>query len=222
MLAKVFNAYRGRRENFWAAEPPSAIQVVASFDQFLKLVYVLANPVASDLVEHVVDWPGANSFAQNLTGRTLRVKRPNIFFRQEEGKMPEEAELRVERLEGYRDLAPDEWRELLAKAIEKAEDAAREVRVAENRGVMGRKAVLRVSPEARPSTEEPRREIRPEIACLEKERRRLELERLRAFRAEYGNALDQWRAGDHAVVFPAGTYRMRWYGASTAPFAEAA
>jgi len=185
-------------------------------------VYVLANPVASDLVEHVVDWPGASSFAQNLTGRTLRVKRPDIFFRQEEGTMPEEAELRVERLEGYRELTSDEWHELLETAIKKAEDIAREERVAENRSVMGRKAVLRVPTDARPSGDEARRTIRPEIACREKERRKLEIERLRAFRAEYGVALDRWRAGDHGAVFPAGTYRMQWYGAVTAPFAEAA
>src|SRR5207244_8768355 len=98
------NARLGRWENFWATEQPNAVFLVEDDDRFAKLVYLLANPVADDLVDRVVDWPGACSLAQTLSGRELRVKRPRGFFR-EDGPMPDHVVLRAERMEGFASLS---------------------------------------------------------------------------------------------------------------------
>jgi putative transposase len=216
MLAKALNAHRGRWENFWATEQPNAVYLVAAADRFAKLVYLLVNPVADDLVDRVTDWPGASSYAMTLAGRDMTVTRPRGYFR-EDGPMPDDVVLRVERPDGDEDLSDTEWRAKLRAAVETAERTAREARHADGRGVLGRKAILEVEVTDRPRTVEPRGGLRPFIACLDRERRKIELSLLRAFRVAYRLALRLWRAGDHDALFPLGTYRMRWFGARAAP-----
>jgi putative transposase len=221
MIAKAMNAYRGRWENFWATEQPSAVYLVEASDRFDKLVYLLANPVADDLVDRVADWPGASSFAVNLSGRVLRLKRPRGFFR-EDGPMPQEVELRTERLEGFAHLTDDEWTAKIAAAVDDAERAARARRREKCSRVFGRKNVLNTAPDARPSTTEPRRGLRPCVACRDSTVRAVELAVLRGFRVAYRVALRLWRAGARDTLFPDGTYRMRWFGVLTVSEAPAA
>ncbi len=208
MIAKAMNALRGRWENFWAAEQPSAVYLVESEDRFRKLVYLLANPVADHLVDRVSDWPGACSFGLQLSGRALTVKRPRGFFRTD-GKMPVEVTLRIERPEGFESLTDDDWRAKLADAVRHEEERARRERAVGGRRVLGRKAILRTDPSDRPATLEPHGQLRPCIACLDKSRRIRELERLAEFRAERRVALLRFMALDVDVLFPHGTYRVR-------------
>lgn len=208
MVAKAMNALRGRTENFWATEQPNAVHLVESQDRFHKLVYLLANPVADSLVDRVSDWPGACSFGLHLSGRTKTVKRPRCFFR-EDGKMPAEATLRIERPEGFASLPEDEWRTMLEDAVRREEERAREKRMAHGGRVLGRKAILRTDPTDKPKTVEPRRKLRPCIACLDEARRVQELGRLLAFRAERRAALLRFMAAESDVFFPHGTYRVR-------------
>jgi putative transposase len=208
MIAKAMNALRGRWENFWATEQPNAVYLVEPADRFAKLVYLLANPVADDLVDRVSDWPGACSLGLHLSGRTKTVKRPRVFFRSD-GKMPEEVTLRIERPEGFEELSEAEWVAKLGDAIRREEERAREQRRAAGRGVLGRKGVLRVEPTDSPKTVEPRRGLRPHVACLNKARRRSELAALVAFRAKRWAALLRYLEGARDVVFPHGTYRIR-------------
>ena len=104
LIAKAMNARLGRWENFWATEQPNAVYLVEPADRFAKLVYLLANPVADDLVDRISDWPGACSLALNLSGRSMTMKRPRGFFRAN-GKMPDEVTLRIERPDGFEDLS---------------------------------------------------------------------------------------------------------------------
>lgn len=208
MVAKAMNALRGRSENFWAAEQPNAVYLVEPQDRFGKLVYLLANPVADSLVDRVSDWPGASSLPLHLSGRTRTVKRPRCFFR-EDGKMPAEVTLRIERPEGFEALTEDEWRTMLEDAVRREEERARKERIARGGSVLGRKSILRADPMDTPKTVEPRRKLRPCIACLDKTRRVRELGRLLAFRAERQAALLRYVAGETEVIFPYGTYRVR-------------
>jgi hypothetical protein len=84
------------------------------------------------------------------------------------------------------------------------------------RRVLGRKAVLRASHTDRPSSVEPRRRLRPAVACRNKERRVAELGALRAFRAAYRQARLRFVAGERRVIFPFGTYRFALLGARCA------
>jgi hypothetical protein len=216
MVAKTMNALRGRWENFWATEQPSAVYLVEDHDRFAKLVYLLANPVADHLVERVTDWPGASTYGMSLSGRSVTVKRPRCFFG-DESSMPEEITLRVERPDGYGHLSDEEWAAKLKDAVGEEERRAREERLETGRRVLGRKAVLRVEPTDVPKTVEPRRGLRPHVACANEERRIAELDALVAFRHARCDALARLHAGEHAVLFPFGTYRIRGVFRSAPP-----
>jgi len=207
MVAKVVNAYRGRWENLWATEQPSAVYLVTAEDAFGKLVYLLTNPVSDHLVDRVVDWPGASSFGLHLGSRAKTVKRPHLFFRAD-GAMPEEVTLKPERLDGYADVSEEEWRDKIAKAVRAAEEQARQERATTGRGVLGRKMVLKMLPTDSPRTLEPRRNLRPHVACGSRERRIRELAALRAFRLAYRDARLRFQCGEKSVEFPSGTYWM--------------
>jgi putative transposase len=221
MVAKAMNALLGRWENFWAAEQPNAVYLVESQDRFDKLVYLLANPVADDLVDRLSDWPGASSFGLHCSGRTRIVKRPRGFFR-EDGVMPVEVTLQLERPEGFESLTDEEWTAKLLEAVRVEEERARGDRIARGGGVLGRKAVLRAQPTDTPKTVESRRKLRPCIACLDKARRIHELEKLVAFRRERRNALLRFLAAEPGVVFPHGTYRVRGVFVVAAPSVQTA
>jgi hypothetical protein len=221
MLAKALNAYWGRWENLWATEQPNAVYLVDASDRLDKLIYLLANPVNDHLVERASDWPGASSLEQVLSHRPITVKRPRGFF-SEDGPMPEEVTLRAERPDGFADLTQLEWKTLVLDGIRAAERAARDERVAKKIRVLGRKAVLRAHHTDRPSTVEPRRGLRPNVACKDSEARIATLAALRAFRTEYRAMFKRWIARAKDVVFPAGTYRLLCFGVTCAPFGDVA
>jgi putative transposase len=208
MIAKAMNAHLGRWENFWATEQPNAVHLVDAEDRFAKLVYLLANPVADHLVDRVSDWPGASSLQLHLSGRTRTVKRPRGFF-SPDGNMPEEVTLRVERPDGFEELSDTDWIAKIEDAVRGEEERAREERRTSGRGVLGRKAVLRARPTDSPQTIEPRRTLRPCVACRESGRRIRELADLVAFRAKRREALARHLEGERDVLFPYGTYRVR-------------
>ena len=205
MIAKAVNAYWGRWENFWASGMASAVHLVGAHDRFTKLVYLLANPVASQLVERVADWPGASSLAQHLSGKELTVHRPSGFFR-DDGPMPERVQLRVERVDGFEDLTRREWSEKIAGAVRAAEDLALVERIEKDSSVLGRDAVLRAVHTDRPATIAPRRIRQPHVACRDVERRTSALAELSRFRAEHRAAVQKCREGDGSAQFPVGTY----------------
>ncbi|MDB4935788.1 MAG: hypothetical protein JWP87_2760 [Labilithrix sp.] len=211
LTAKAFNARLGRRENFWAAEQPSAVWLVESDDAFEKLVYLLANPVVDHLVERVSDWPGACSFRQHLSGKPVTVERPRQFFRKS-GPLPARVTLHAARLGGFEDLTHEEWSAKIAQAVAEQEVKARAERAKKKMRVLGRKAVLATDPTSAPTTVEPPCRLRPNLACKNVERRNYELAALLAFRSAHRDARTRWIAGERRVLFPLGTYRMRDFG----------
>jgi putative transposase len=217
MLAKALNAYWDRWENLWATEQPNAVYLVDASARLDKLIYLLANPVNDHLVERASDWPGATSLAQVLSGRPITVKRPRAFF-SEHGPMPEEITLRADRPEGFESLTQDEWTKLVFDRISAAERAARDERGKKKIGIFGRKAVLRAHHTDRPSTVAPRGGLRPMVACKETTARVRALAALRAFREAYRATFERWTRRAKDVVFPAGTYRLFWFGVPCAPF----
>lgn len=211
MTAKALNAHWGRWENFWAAEQASVVYLVEAEDRFEKLVYLIANPVAADLVDRLSDWPGASSFAQHLSGRSRVVSRPEGFF-SEDGPMPQTVTLVAAKLPGFADLDQEAWSAKIERAAKAAEESAREARQTAKRRIVGRKEVLRQKPTDSPKTVAPRGGLRPHVACGNVERRRVELAALRKFRVAHRIARRSWSTGEREVIFPAGTYRMRDFG----------
>lgn len=217
MLAKALNVRWSRWENLWATEETCATYLPTPQDIFDKVVYVLANPVADHLVDRLVDWPGCSSL-QHMGGARNAHERPRAYFRSTGGTMPARVELRAVQPP---DMAAREsvpaWAARVRDAVAEKERAAREQRLRDGRSVLGRKAVLRASAFTSPSTSEPRRNLRPALACKDRERRIAELLRLKEFRRTHESARRRYVARERRVEFPPGTYRMRALGARCAP-----
>jgi REP element-mobilizing transposase RayT len=208
LCARALNARWKRWENFWASEPTCAVRLIEDADVLDKVVYALANPVADHLVDRVFDWPGASSLRYtDAIPRTITVARPKIFFRKA-GPMPETVTLVVAAPPAHRDDR-GAWAEREHAAVREKERAAREDRLASGARIVGRRRILAASAFDRPTTHEPRGNLRPHIGCLNRERRIRELAALRRFRAAHAEARRRFAGGQRDVLFPAGTVQMR-------------
>jgi len=216
LVAKHQNALRGRWENFWASEATSVVELTDADDILAKMTYVLTNPVKDKIVSRADQWPGATSRRANLEGGELDARRPNRFFRKD-GQLPERATLSCVRPPGFEHLSAREWRSLLDDQVREVEEAtAKECR---QRGiqVLGRAQVLRQRPTDRPRSAEPRRQLSPRVAAVNKWARIEVLQRNKAFIAAYRAARTLWLLGKEAI-FPVGTYWLgRFAGVAVSP-----
>ncbi len=212
MLAKALSVHYRRFESIWSRDQTCLTRLVTLNDVFEKVVYVLSNPAAAHLVEDIAQWPGSSSW--DRMGREGKlVERPKDYFR-ENGRMPRNVELRAVAPRGLRNETYKEWIARVHEAVKKRQTALAEERRTKKRGrgVLGRRAVLNMSPFARPNTEPPRRRLRPHLACKDKDRMKVEQLLLKEFRMKYESARKDFRAGRRSVEFPEGTYRLRLIG----------
>lgn len=206
LVARAINAYLGRWETFWAPSSYSAVALATPRDVVDKAAYALANPVAAGLVRAGRQWPGLWSAPEEVGAGARQVRRPAHFF-SADGGLPDTIGLQFVAPPGFASAA--DFREQLCTALEEKEAAARRERERAGLGFLGVLKVLAQQPTSRPVGGEPRRRLKPRVAARDKWKRIELLGRLVTFLAEYRRALGAWRAGDRAVVFPAGTYLMR-------------
>lgn len=133
--------------------------------------------------------------------------RPRHFFRPN-GPMPERVTFQ---LTIPSELGPrDEVIEAIRAGVEALEHAlATEIRSAR---VMGRRRILAQSWKDSPTSVEPRRNLRPRFAAMNKVDRITALVEYRAFLEAYRDARRRWLAHED-VVFPLGTYLLRRFTA---------
>ena len=205
LLAKHQNAHRGRWEAFWATEQTSVVELVKPEDVLAKLVYAIANPVSSHLVDKVHHWPGVESLTAIDQDLPLVATKPLRFFDQNNENLPELIELRFERAPGFEDLSHDEYAKLVRDEVAKAEKKAASERRESGIQIVGRAAVLKQHWNAKPTTREPRRGLSPRIACRNKWARFETLQRNKAFIEQYRDARAAKLAG-HDAIFPPGTW----------------
>jgi REP element-mobilizing transposase RayT len=205
-IAKALNAELGRWESLWAPGSYSAVVLQTAEDVLDKMAYVLANPVAAGLVRYGAEWPGLWSAPTRIGAGGVEVKRPEHYFRKE-GRWPKVARLELTCPEGFESVQA--LRQGLTDALTDREDRAARELAERGRAFMGARKVLAQSPFARPATIEPRRGLNPRVASRDKWKRMEAIGRLKAFVAEYREALRAFRSGARATVFPEGTYWMR-------------
>jgi putative transposase len=206
LVGRAVNASLGRWESFWAPAGYSAVSLASPSDILDKVAYVLANPVSAGLVRRGRQWPGLWSSPDQVGGAELEFRRPDHFFRAQ-GVMPERATLALVAPPGF--ASADEFQSALSTALAVREDAVAAERNATGDGFLGATRVLAQRPMARPHSNEPRRTLKPRVACRDKWRRIEVLGRLMEFLSEYRQAWEAWRSGVSGVVFPAGTYLVR-------------
>ena len=122
--------------------------------------------------------------------------------------MPENVELR---LTIPPELGPEA--EVLAELRERVQVVEAERRQT-GRRVLGRRTVLQQSWRGYPSSVEPRRNLRPQVASRSKWARIEALLRNRAFIEDYVRARDAWRECS-PMAFPQGTYWLRRLASGT-------
>lgn len=204
-VAKSQNVLRGRWENLWATEETCVVEILSREDLLDKLVYIATNPVKDGLVEKVHHWPGPPFLAALLSGRVLRARRPQHFFRGD-GPMPLEVELVLRLPDDFEDK--DAFLAELRRRVAEFEDACARERRAAGRRVLGRRRVLQQSWNASPTSHEPHRGLRPRVAARNKWLRIATLQRNKEWQAAYRGARRRWRAGED-VAFPYATYWLR-------------
>jgi REP element-mobilizing transposase RayT len=222
MLARSMNALRGRWENFFSTEEPSLVELVDRNDILDKLTYAAANPVKDGLVERVTDWPGVNGLEALLSGRLVKVGRPEKFFR-DTGEMPEHVEHMFQVPKDTQRIGDvEQFLNELRESVARTEAEFAQKRAEEGRCVLGRRGVLRQSWRDSPTSQEPRRGLRPRVAARSEWSRRQALQRNRVFIEAYRAARKLWLAGK-AAIFPRGTFWLRRFahvqvaGATLAP-----
>jgi REP element-mobilizing transposase RayT len=208
MTAKCINASLGRWENVWAAEQPSMVRLEEDVDVIDKIVYCLTNPVKAGLVRSHRQWPGV-ILGPESWGREIRTRRPRLIFG-EGGISPEEAVITLKRPPIQSSLSDENLRGKLQEEV--AAETKRLVQKMKRKGrsFLGRIGVLQQRPTDRPRSGHRRRGFHPQVAAKNRWRRVEALRRLRSFLEAYRAAFAQWRAGVKGVIFPAGTYALRF------------
>jgi REP element-mobilizing transposase RayT len=217
LLALGTKALRAWEGAVWDHEPTSVVRLLTPEAVVEKIAYTLANPVIAGLVRHAHEWPGAKVRVGELGRAGLRAKRPDVYFNAKNPKWPDEATLQLALPPEVESDGADQFRSDVAAELERQETRAHtEVR---RRGLrfLGAERACKVSPYDRASSSEPLRDRNPTFA-VGRERADVGMRAIasvRAFRAAYRGALEQWRSGIRDAVFPVGTWLMRvFHGAS--------
>lgn len=211
LSARALNALRGRRGALWSGGGDTYNFVISdnTEDMIDRYCYGFNNPVAATLVSRRQQWPGLLLEPGPSGKRTIRVKKPPVFFSY---LMPDEVEITIETPPS--ELSP---REFMKRVYERANFQERQIRLRaarEGRTFMGAKRIRRQSPFAQPRTYEARGSIRPKIATSDRQKRREFLQEDRRFLHRYEECRDAFRARKTDVEFPVGTFEfIAFFGA---------
>jgi putative transposase len=171
------------------------------------MAYTLANPTIAGLVKSPEDWPGVIS---GRFGQEELAEMPDAFF-DEDGELPESAELQFVRPQIFTSLTDAELYARLRDEVAAKVRTAREEMTQLGRSFLGRESILRQNFYASPKTEAPRRNPNPRIAGKSSVERVLAIRRMCEFFRAYRAAWNEWRQGNRDAIFPAGTYALRVY-----------
>jgi REP element-mobilizing transposase RayT len=206
LVARATNRTLGRWESFWDRDSYSAVRLVSGEDVLRKLVYTLANPVEAGLVRRGREWPGLWSDPSAIGGKATTARRPRGFF-DERGNMPAEARLQLSPPPCFRN--DPAFITQLGDSLREAEILAAAKLENDGRSFLGLAGVLSQSTHSCPAPGEPRRQLKPRVACRAKWKRIEALQRLKEFGRAYKAALAAWKSGVRDALFPPGTWHMR-------------
>ena len=206
LVARGLNALRGRFDRFWSGDGPCDTRHPPEDEALSDLVYTLTNPVAAGLVKWSRAWPGLTTAGMSF-GDTRDFERPDWFF-DGQGRMPREATLTLMRPPSFGELDDAVLDEILADAVRAAELQVQQQMRARGQRFMGLQKLAKQSWSRVAKSLEERFGVTPKVAGSSKWIRLAQLQRDRAWEAEYARARARWLAGEE-VVFPAGTYWLR-------------
>jgi hypothetical protein len=219
LLALGIKSLRKWEGAAWDHEKTSVVELRTPQAVLEKMAYCIANPVAAGLVRRAHQWPGINTAPEHLGRMSWTVKRPEVFFDQDNPQWPKTVTLKLH-MPPKLDVGDAEAREMVAAEVTRLEERAQLDVETKGWKVFGREAVLSMSPYKRAKSWEPLRGRNPTFAVgrAQKEAFREAVTLLRAFRRAHRAAVECWRQGVRDVLFPVGTWLMIWaHGALVAP-----
>lgn len=226
LIARELNALRGiGGKNF---EPGySLVQIVGDERVAEHAVYTLANPVAAFLVAKSKHWRGVSSLkmkygvpvevskpkfglwsGKNAHAKRAKSKRSGRARYAGRSKLPQAAELVIDRPDIMPHLSDTQLREFILAELDKRELQIAEERRRQGKQVVGRRRAESVHFLALPGSEEMFAR-NPNVSGTHREERQALLEVREAFLEAYRVARRAFLAGDRDVEFPYGTWLMR-------------
>jgi len=184
------------------------------------LAYLVCNPVEAGAVRYAKDWPGAHTLPRDIGARVVKARRPVHYFDPHNSNWPDVVELRLEmptalELHFGTDLA----RRSIAERVQERERRAFEESKRTGIAFVGARRVLRRAHTMQARSHEAFGSLNPQFAAAGHRSAAAEAVRhLRAFNAQYDEALAAWSSGKRTVRFPVGTWWMRvCHGAQCGP-----
>lgn len=175
-----------------------------------KIAYTLANVVVAGLALNPEDWPSVTHAARDIGARTIRVRRPDVYFDPSNKRWPPSAEISL--------TVPEELitmfgtsgaRERIVEAVTAAVVAGREAARKAGRRVKSVAAIFATKHTTRASSYEPKRTRNASYSAGgNAELGALARHEHRTFLAAYRAAMKLVKEGRRDVVFPLGTSRM--------------
>jgi len=207
LIARGRNAALHRHDSFWSGDDACDTRRPTDDESLGDLVYTLTNPVEAGLVKWARLWPGFTTIGWRF-GETRTFKRPDWFFDEKNGEMPEEVSLTLVRPPIFAALDDNALYEKLMCEVRRCEVEVQQRLRRECRRFIGLKK-LALQPWSRaPKSFEERFRVTPKVAAGSKWLAVAELQRNREWERQYAAARTLWLAGESAV-FPAGTYWLR-------------
>ncbi len=219
LLANSVKTFRGWPAEVFDKNATTRTVLLTPAADLKQIAYTIANPVEAGAVRYAADWPGLKTAPEDLGTRVERVKRPDHYLRDTK-TFPGEVEVRFElppRVEAA--YGAEGARRLVRERVESLErETLRKMRE-KGWSFMGRARVLRQPHTKRSKSREDWGALTPKFAAAgDIEAVNAHLELIRAWNAHYDQSLARWRAGDHDVEWPPGTWAMvRFHGARAAP-----
>lgn len=207
---KRMNRLLQREGSLWDARKYGNVEVHGEHAAWDKLVYVMTNPVKHAWVEEPAEWPGLLTTVEDFRRGEVVVERPDLeCFKG--STLPKRVQLELVPPPALAHLPREEF---LAELERRVSERVAELRAGlrpPQRSCLGRRAVLQASREGRLRRPLEHSDVDPRISRLDEDPDRCAelIRELQARRAAYAEARGPWRQGEHAVVFPQGTYAYR-------------
>lgn len=217
LLAKALKVLRKWPEEVFSRAPACWVELPTAEAAIKEMAYTAANCVAAGLVRTPAKWPGAKVLPDEVGRRVVTVKRPDFYFDPDNPAWPDEVKIPIVMPKLLQEAfdTEDEARQALQDKVDELVQEAHRVNKTTGKGYAGAKRVMNTPHTHRASSAEKFGRRKPTFAAAgNREVARAMIQRRRTFLSAYCTAWRAWKAGDHSVVFPAGTWKMRVYHAA--------
>jgi REP element-mobilizing transposase RayT len=193
----------------WARRSFSDVKLLTPEAVLQEMVYSLTNPVKDGIVRDYCSWPGLFSRPSDWASETRYAPRPRLFFNQDDEAWAS-VPVRFTVPPMLRDRPLEQLISDVNAQLRDEQRALCATHAAEGRGFRRLSAVLASNPFDSPSSRRTKGKTNPAVAAGgDRDVLRAGIRLLRSFRERYRDAWQAYRAGERAVLFPAGTLKMR-------------